>query len=165
MAKFLPRVNECPGCGGQSCLTAEGAPGFLRCQGCSRVFEPAGVPLAAIPVHPGPSLREPATVAAMVGALIEAGAIAPNGDGLLALEGVPIGETPAEAIAAVQADANLADTAAALVEASAPQAKQDGQGSTQAPGEVEAQPEPAEPSHKPAGHARHGGHQRASKQL
>lgn len=163
MARNLPRVNECPGCGGQSCLTADGKPGFLRCQTCGRVFEPAGAPLAAIPVHPGPSLREPATVSAMVGALIEAGAIALNSDGLLALEGVPIGETPAEAIAAVQADASLADLAAALVEASASQAKQEAQGDTQALDEPEASTEPSEAPSKPAGHARHAAGSKAER--
>lgn len=163
MARNLPRVNRCPGCQGESCLTAEGAPGSLKCQGCGRVFEPAGAPLAAIPVHPGPSLREPAQVAAMVGALIEAGAIAPNSDGLLALEGVPIGETPAEAIAAVQADASLADLAAALVKASAPQAKQEAQGDTQAPDEPETPTKPEAQPTQPAGHARHGRQPKASK--
>lgn len=144
----------CPNCGGTACLPIDNRPGWLRCVTCSREFEPAAPPATAMPVHPGPSLRDPAAVAATVEALTESGAISRLPDGRLALEGVPLGRSLPDAIAAVQADASLADIAAALVDADQgdqpPQDAQEPQGDDLADSEPEPLPEAEAPSSEPA---------------
>ena len=159
-------VTPCPGCGGLSCLPVENRDPWRRCQTCGREFEPVPVPAVALPAHPGPSLRDPAEVAALVQALHESGAINRLPDGRLALEGVPLGRSIEDATRAVMADASLADIAAALVDAdqgASHQTHQDAQGDILPPEGASVPPAAHEASSAPAGHARHGRGRNASR--
>ena len=164
--RYPTPAPECPGCHGLSCLPVENRDPWRRCQTCGREFEPVPVPAVALPAHPGPTLREPAAVAALVQALHESGAINRLPDGRLALEGVPLGRSIEDATRAVLADASLADIAAALVDAdqgASHQTQQDAQGDILPPEGASVPPSTTTHSSAPAGHARHGRQPRARK--